>query len=187
MITNFNLFETKFYEPIYSVVIHDKEEFTEITRNEKELDKRIRFFDYNDYQWSNNPIYFTLYADEYIVGICKISETTTYDKKKDGAETDYTVVYFSIDRKFRNKKLSRLLMETLFSWLKENNYSISSTSWSVSGRLKLRDMKHELAKEYGVKIIDKNTNHDYDAMYNDDLININEMTPEEYDKFDRNR
>ena len=35
MITKFNFFEARFYEPIYSVVMHTGEEFDDIIQNKK--------------------------------------------------------------------------------------------------------------------------------------------------------
>ena len=181
MITKFNFFEARFYEPEYSVVMHTGEEFDNVIQFKKQkLSKRIRFFNYH---LKIDDIYFTLYADGLIIGINKLMKVK--DGRYDGS--DYVVAYFSIDRDFRDKKLSRLLYDTMFSWLKENNYSIASTEWSVPGRKKLRHIKHELGKEYGVKTIDRDGTHDIETMYNDDLVHYDEMTDGEKKEFDKGR
>jgi GNAT superfamily N-acetyltransferase len=167
-----------FHEPIYSVVHLDGWEMSDLISTDNTLKDRIRFFDYRDYLHSNKPIYFVLFADDLIVGICKID----YFEHEN---TDYTICYFSIDRQYRNQKLTRLLIEGLYTWLKDNNYSLSSSSWTVPGNLKLRPLLNSMAKEFGIQFIDNDRKHDTQREYNDDLINVREMTDKEYKKFNR--
>ena len=111
-----------------------------------------------------------------IVVICKLDY---FDNEK----TDYTICYFSIDRQYRNKKLTRLLIEGLYTWLKDNNYSLSSSSWTVPGNLKLRPLLNSMAIEFGVEFQDNDRKFDSQHEYNDELINTREMTDKEYKKF----
>jgi hypothetical protein len=167
-----------FYEPIYSCVCLNNNDMNELSRNDKTLEKRIRFFNYDDYMYSNDPLYFVLFGDEKIIGICKI-DIFKHEK------ADYTISYFSIDRKHRNNKLTKLIIETLFIWLKNNNKSLSSSSWTVPGNLKLRPLLNKMSKEFGVNFQDNNRKFDNENNYNKNLINSLEMTDSEYKKFQK--
>ena len=182
-----NIFESNFYEPQYSVVAHTGKEFEEIINkpNNQKLSKRIRFFNYGI---QDDAIFFTLYADDLIIGINKIMKVKSTDDKYRYDYADYVISYFSIDRDFRNKKLSRLLMESMFSWLKENNYSaVASTEWSVPGNQRLKSQFHKMGIEYNIKTSDRKEAHDTKSQYNDELIHKSEMTEDELKKFNKKK
>ena len=181
MITKFNLYES-FYEPKYSCVNLDMKEFRELTEKDNTLQKRIRFFNYSDTtSWYDvKPRFTVLFADDLIIGICKIDN---YDNE----EQDYTISYFSIDRDFRNRRLTRLMIETLFDFIEEGDYTLNSSSWTHPGMIKLKPLIDSIAKERNIKWVTNNRKHDGEWAYNDDFINQNEMTDDELKKFNKNK
>ena len=176
MITEFTIFES-FYEPQYSCVNLSADEFNELTRKDNTLKTRIRFFNYSDTTswYDQEPRFTVLFADDLIIGVCKID-------KYDNQEGDFSIAYFSIDRDFRNRKLTRLMIDTLFDFILDNDYSLDSSSWTYPGMTKLKPLIDSIAKERGVKWITNNKKHDAEWNYNDDFIHRNEMTDKEYKK-----
>lgn len=186
-----NYIMIKLYEPVFSIIIQNGEDFEKnimYSKNQK-LSKRIRFFNYNNYfENPNDIIFIILYADDLIIGINKIVKTKTKGEKYMYNYADYVLSYFSIDRDFRNKKLSKFLFDAMFSWLKENGFkSVSSTEWTVVGKSKLKENFFRIGKKYDIKVSDKERTHDSLELYNDDLIHYDEMNEEETIKFDKKR
>jgi len=176
---NIKTFET-FDNPTYSVVPMDNDEFYQLIRKEKTLEDRIRFFSYTAANHVNDPMHFVLFIENKVIGICKLDIF-------DSADADYSICYVSIDRQYRNKKLTRLIIETMVDWMKEHNYTLGTSSWTVPGNLRLRPLVKSITSEKGVKFYDKDEKHDVQWMYNDDMININEMTPKELKKHNKRK
>jgi len=162
MITKFKIYES-FYEPQYSCVNMDSSEFNELTNKDNTLDKRIRFFNYSDTTswYDQEPRFTILFADDLIIGVCKID-------KYENEEADFTISYFSIDKDFRNRKLTRLMIETLFDFIIENDYSLNSSSWTHPGMTKLKPLVDEIGIERDAKWITNNNRFDNEVSYNNE-------------------
>ena len=171
-----------FYEPEYSCVNLTRDEFRELTDKDETLTKRIRYFNTSDVSsWYDvNPKFTVMFADELIIGICKIDD---YENEPQ----DFTISYFSIDRDFRNRKLTRLMIDTLFDFISDGNYTLNSSSWTHPGMTKLKPLLDKIAEERGIKWITNDRKMDGEWMYNDDFINRNEMTDDELNKFGKNK
>lgn len=150
----------RFYEPTYSVTLLNQTDFGDLTNNINNLDKSIEFFNYNDSECSNKPIYFSLFSDDYLVGVCKLDVVNDIEFKK-YPDVDYIICYVSIDEKHKNRKLARILIEYVMDWLKENNYSLCTTTWTHDGDTKLRPLVKSIASDKDVIFYDRKTFSDY--------------------------
>lgn len=142
-----------FYQPVYSVALLNQEKFKKLTSNIKNLDKNLEFFNYHDDYWSRKPIYFSLFMDDYFIGVCKLDLLN--DREKEIWDADYIISYVNIEKLHREKKLTRILIEYIMDWLKEKNLSLCTTSWTPDGNKKLRPLVKSIAKEKSVIFYDR--------------------------------
>ena len=117
-----------------------------------------------------------MFKSDEIIGVCKIGN---YDKK-DLNKRD--ISYCSIDRRYRGQGYLKFMVKELMRLCSEKNYILRSSSWTVPGNMRLRPTLIKYAKQYNVEFEDHNRMHDYDHMYNKDLISRSEMTDEETEK-----
>jgi len=176
MITTMKIFE-HFYEPQYSSANMNIDDFDKIVSQDDTIKKRIRFFDYSDSNtwFDKKPRFTVMFADDLIIGICKID---SYDN----SEADYSISYFSIDKDFRNRKITRLMINTLFDYILDGDYTLDSSSCTHPGMTKLKPLIDKIAEERGVKWTSNDRRHDTETSYDDDFLHYQEMNDDEYKK-----
>lgn len=146
----------------------------------KDLENRLRFFKYPFYTFGNDDDYYSILFDsDEIIGVCKIS---SYEDLK---KSEMEISYCSIDRDHRGRGYLNILIKEVIRLCKERNISLGASRWTVPGYLKLRPTIKKWASKYNVKFRDHELKFDYPSAYNADMINLNEMTPEELEKFQK--
>lgn len=177
----------RFNEGIKSDNIYTKayngDEYDELLRtlDISDLKKRIRFFDIDKFSRNEFPhiIMFDGNANDKIIGICKIGN---YDNNN---PNHYVISYCSIDKEYRGEGYLNSLIEGLAKFCKENNYTLGSSEWTVPGMLKLRPTVVKRMKKYDVPFDDHNKRFDYPHSYNSNMINVDELSPEELEEHKR--
>jgi ribosomal protein S18 acetylase RimI-like enzyme len=190
-IKNFKLFESNsIYAKSYTLeefreILYDKDTYL---LKDPTLQSRIRYMDigmdlsaYND---TNNFHFIVLYEKEKIIGVCKIGH---YSLNEFGDDQKYmSISYCSIDKDYRNKGYLKIMIEELMKLCKKRGFYLGASSWTVPGNVKLRPTIKKYAKKYGVKFIDHNNKHDTEYYYKD-FTHISEMTPIEYDEWNKEK
>lgn len=143
-----------------------------------DLENRIRFFHYPMFP-TDSVYYVVLFEDNKVIGICKI------DTYKDLEPNQMEIAYCSIDREYRGKGYLNILIEELAKLCKKEGFSLGASRWTVPGMIKLRPVVTKWMEKYGVEFRDHSNRFDYSHVYNADMININEMTPEELEEHQR--
>jgi predicted GNAT family acetyltransferase len=150
--------------------------------NSDDIENRIRFFKYPYYSHfssKNDPLYSIILDDEKVIGVCKISSY------KDLKENEMEISYCSIDRDYRGKGYLNILVEEMVSLCKDKGFSLGASRWTVPGYLKLRPTVKKWTDKYNVEFRDHNLKFDFPSHYNSELVNVNEMTPEELEEFQK--
>lgn len=144
--------------------ILDREEFRkEIYRNGLPKDNifdRIPYLHYTDFKGFDNikAKFFILKKSGKIIAVSKIGNFTKQ-------ENLYSIVYFSIDKDYRNMGYSHALMKLLFKYAKENNLTLKASIYSYVGDKMLRKLLHKYSKEYKVEFIDNKELLDNENFY----------------------
>lgn len=127
--------------------------------------KRIRYFSEHDFNYSQKtqvkPIYFVLLDKEKIVAVAKIG----YYSLSAQNEKTYSVSFLSIDKNYRGFKYSRILVNAIFKYAKENDLEMSTSAYTVLGKESLKHLFNEYAKKYDVTFYDREDMHDAEWMY----------------------
>lgn len=155
----------------------DLDQFRSYLRNNdknKNIFDKIRFFQPNDLSFLSDkikPHFILLEKNNEIIGLSKIANYP-YDN-----DNVYSVSFFTIDKEFRNKGYSRLMLDELFKLAKQKGWILKSSSYTYVGFIKLRKLFNEYAKKYLVEFIDKKDDDhliDTKHMYDDNLIHRDE-------------
>ena len=129
----------------------------------KKLEDKIRYFSYRDLQYTfdeesrNNRekgYYIVMFYKKEIIGIIKLG-WNPYLRK---VTNHYWISYFSIDKKFQGKGLSKLMMHKLFSFAKENNFILEGSSRTEMGKERLSNNIDKFSKEYDIEYIPSENN-----------------------------
>ena len=176
-IKTYKLFES---ESNISARSYDSWEFNKFLFGEPgqdvtDLEKRIRFFHYPILP-TESVYYSVLFDGDKVIGICKI------DTYKDLNPNEMEIAYCSIDREYRGKGYLNILIEEMIRLCKEKGFSLGASRWTVPGFLKLRPTVNKWAEKYGVEFKDHELRFDYPNIYNAEMVNVNEMTPEELEQ-----
>jgi len=172
----------KLFESNDSVVSksYDSYEFNRLLSDHdtNDIEKRIRFFHHPLYA-TENVYYSVLFDGDKIIGICKI------DTYKDLEPNQMEIAYCSIDREYRGKGYLNVLIGELARLCKDKGFSLGASRWTVPGMIKLRPTVNKWMQKYGVEFKDHDRRFDYSHLYNADMVNINEMTPDELEEYQR--
>lgn len=152
--------------------------FGKYDKDIKDLEERIRFFTFPMFP-TDGVYYSVLFDGEKVIGICKISG---YEDLEDD---QMEISYCAIDRDYRGKGYLNLLIEEVVSLCKDKGFSLGASRWTVPGYLKLRPTVKKWTQKYNVEFRDHELKFDYPNTYNADMINLNEMTPEELEEFQK--
>jgi hypothetical protein len=169
---------------MYKVSVHDYKSFSEniIFKNYKLKDntifERIRFFSNNDFNYFEErdvkPFYIVLQTTEdKVIGLIKLGHYI-HDNKNDKS---YSIAFFSIDIEYRNKGLSKIMMDEMFKFSKKQGLELTTSSYSYVGFVKLRKNLNLTAKEHDVVFIDKKDTdplHDSKSLYDENLVSIHD-------------
>lgn len=171
------------YDEMYARIYTSVEDYDKFNDFANQLEKRIRYFTFKDFnpieRKEIRPFYFVLYDNEYIIGISKIGN---YDKNPNL----YSISYLSIDKNYRGQKLSKLIIDTILSFSKEKKLTLTTSDWSLLGKLSMKKYIKSKTKEMGIEYIENDNDHDGKWMYNDNLIHVDDMTDKERDDFYKN-
>lgn len=156
--------------PKVSVLNHDQ--LLELIYNRKtgecsdlSVFKRIRYFSPNDFDYTQKtqvkPFYTVLQIGGKIVGIAKAGYYSLSAKD----ERNWSISFFSIDKDYRGKGYSRLMVNALFEYAKQNDFDISPSAYSILGKERVYHLLIEYAAIHGVKFYDEVRMHDAEWMY----------------------
>ena len=132
------------------------QEFCDFNQNyrKQNLKEDIHYFDYNDMSTSfTNQKYIdtcrfiVAYNDKKILGISKIA---SYEN----SNNQISISYLSVNKKFLNNGISKILIEETIKVVKEFNMILGSSEYSVDGWKYLRKYLIEYCDKYDVKLID---------------------------------
>jgi predicted GNAT family N-acyltransferase len=84
--------------------------------------------------------------DETIVGVAKVA----YYSLNARNENDLSISFCSIDKNYRGLGLSKLMTDAIFAEAARKNYEISTSSYTVLGKMYLQKSFNECAKKYNV-------------------------------------
>lgn len=118
--------------------------------NVQDLDKRIKYFHYNDVsKWGNDSkaknLYFVMYHDDYIIGISQLG----WNEYATDTNT-YWISYTSIDHKYQGRGLSKILLEEVYKYASEHNISLEGSRYSDRGREVFPKYHEYFSKKYNV-------------------------------------
>lgn len=137
-------------------------DFDEYELKDKTIYDRIRYFSGNDFGYNVNPMFFTvLKLNEKIIGVAKCG----YYSMNAHSDNNYSISFFSIDKNYRGNNYARLMCDKLFSYAKDNNLDISSSSYTVLGKEQLEHLFIEYANKYNVKFYNAEHMHDSEDSY----------------------
>lgn len=161
MITTIN--EYKLYlesNSVQAFIMTNKELIKEVQKDDTIYD-RIRFFDVTDLREKDKQFFTVLKSNDKVIGITRAAHFSLSSRD----ENDLSISYFSIDKDYRYKGYSHLMMDKLFEYAGKNNYTISTSSYSYLGKIQLQKLIHKYAKKYSVELIDKDEMLDHEGMY----------------------
>ncbi len=94
----------------------------------------------------NKIIYSAIEVDNLIVGLSELEQDPN-------DENNFWIKFISIDPKYQGKRLSSKLIEEIFKFAKENNYSLQPSFYSEQGLEKIKKVIDRNAEQTGVRII----------------------------------
>lgn len=138
----------------------------------------LETIDYTKDNKYNNRRFIVLLDGEKIIGICLIQH---YEYNNVGIkdEKHVSISYLSIDKNYRNKGYSKLMIKELVSTCKKEGFSLGSSSWTHLGNQRIRDNIKKECKLQGVEFYDNDNIHDNERSYKGGLHvdEINESAP----------
>ena len=110
-----------------------KKENNYSTEGLKDLKNRIHYFDGNCTPWNDkSKFYFLCMLDgNKIVGMIKFKVGGSYSLEY--PKYNNWVSFVSVDKEYRNRGIAKQLIEKLFKFANDNNYSILQSSYSEDG------------------------------------------------------
>jgi hypothetical protein len=121
------------------------------------LETTIKYFSFRDLQHcyveeikkqKEETIYIVMYNNKNIIGIVKLGLNIYIKTHK-----QMWIAYFSIDEKYQEKGLSHKMLETLFSYSKENNIVLEGSRRSDKGKERLGKNIDKYSNLYNIKYI----------------------------------
>jgi ribosomal protein S18 acetylase RimI-like enzyme len=98
---------------------------------------------------TNNLFYSLIEVDNKIVGLSEL-------EKQPGNETNLWIKFISVDPQFQNRGYASKLAEEIFSFAKNNGFSLEESMRSPEGELKLKPKLRTLAQKYLVTFKERN-------------------------------
>ncbi len=124
----------------------------------KNLEDKIRYFQYSDLQfhWVDSvkfnrerSFFIVLYSKKTIIGVISLG----YNPYLKDITNHLWISYFSITEKFQNKGLSKIMLDTLFQFAKNNNYVLEGSKYTEMGNQRLSSNINKWAELYKVNFI----------------------------------
>lgn len=115
---------------------------------------RIQYFSSFDFNYNPNAdrMFFTMVLDgKKIVAIAKLA----YYSLNARNDSDWSIGFFSIDEEYRCKGLSRLMADAMFAEAKNRELEVSTSSYTVLGKERIRHIFNQTAKKHCVVFHDK--------------------------------
>lgn len=120
---------------------------------DKTIQDRIRFFNFR----SACPLgegmeFYTFLLDkDKIIGMAHVG----YYSLNAVSENNWSISFLSIDKNYRYKGYSKLIVEEIFKQAKKRNLEISTSTYTVLGKEHLQKQFNTISKKYSVKFYDK--------------------------------
>jgi GNAT superfamily N-acetyltransferase len=67
--------------------------------------------------------------------------------------TNFWIKFISVDPQYQGNGYARKIIEKIFDFVKENNYSLEPSVYSLEGEEKLKKIINETAEKSGVKLV----------------------------------
>lgn len=117
------------------------------------IQDRIRFFNFRSFPClgEGTEFYSFLMDGKKVIGIAHVGYYSLNAKH----ERDWSISFLSIDKDYRYKGYSKLLVKEVFSQAKKRNLDISTSTYTVLGKEHLQKQFNEISQEYGVTFHDK--------------------------------
>jgi GNAT superfamily N-acetyltransferase len=142
-------------------IIKTEDLFSEIYKGGNLPDKRFlpfekggvfKYFDTNDIpsiytKEKERKIYPTIKIQNLIVALSEL-------EKDPYKENNLWIKSISVDPKYQNNGYAKKLLEEIFNYAKENNFSLTNSIYSDEGKKKLKHIIEEFKEKSGVKVED---------------------------------
>ena len=140
--------------------------------NDKTIFHRIKYLHHTDFDFVINDeqfYYIVLFKGKKIIGIAKLG----YYPNSSKSETEYGISFLSIDKDYRGRGYSHLLVDNMFKLASEKGLDVATSLYTYAGFTKLKPLFNKYANKYNVQFRDKDGKSLMDAkwMY-DDKINL---------------
>jgi GNAT superfamily N-acetyltransferase len=96
--------------------------------------------------YSKDRFYPVIKLNDEIVALSEI-------EKNNLKENNYWIKFISVDPKYQNNGYATKLIENIFKFAKENNYSLETSIYSDEGIEKIKNIVDKFEKETGVNVI----------------------------------
>ena len=103
-------------------------------------------------------LYFTIWKNSELIGILKQVVFCGFKYNNFISDSNRTILYVSINKKYLNMGYSKIIIESYFKYLKENNITdnIYVSPYSKMGWNYLKKNLHNMAKKYNLILKDQN-------------------------------
>lgn len=133
----------------------DKNNLSDPYFNYHYLSNRLRFF---KHEIPNNIIneefhYFCVEKNNEIIAVLKLKEGGNYSLKNN--KYNNWISYISVNKDFKNKGYSKILIEECFKYLKKNKKEILVSGYTKEGFQKLKKTIKDMSKKYEVNYSDE--------------------------------
>lgn len=116
--------------------------------------KVFKYYDYADYNSmyvkEHNTKFIGIFENNIMVGLVNL-----YLNKDNADKNIWWLRYLCIDPLYENKGYATQLVDYIFKWFKQNNYTFETSSYTEAGFVKLKPLFNRLALKYDVPFIDK--------------------------------
>lgn len=121
-----------------------------------EGDRRLYYFSEPSIWDNDRVIYFFYYVDDLIVG------NLTFRKPPIDQNTPdlLWMSSVSVDPSYRNMGIATKLVKSAFTWAKQSNYYILSSSYEPDGLKYLKHIQRRISNEISIRFIDKERDDD---------------------------
>ncbi|HPS21449.1 MAG TPA: GNAT family N-acetyltransferase [Candidatus Paceibacterota bacterium] len=155
---NSNFTKKENFNPEFEI-IKSEDLFNEIYKGGNLPDKRFfpfekggvfKYFDVNDIpsiytEEKERKIYPAIKIQNLIVALSEL-------EKNPYKENNLWIKFISVDPKYQNNGYAKKLIEEIFNYAKENNFSLTNSIYSDEGKEKLKHIVEELKEKSGVKV-----------------------------------
>jgi GNAT superfamily N-acetyltransferase len=117
------------------------------------LEKRMRFFSYRSFPqlWEKGEFYVFLSLGEKVIGMAHVGFFSMSARN----ENNWSISYVSVDKDYRSKGYSKMIVEEIFKEAKKRGLEISTSTYTIMGKAYLQKQFNEFADKYGVVFYDK--------------------------------